>query len=235
MLIEKEKLWSTALDGYDDVLRGIVSHYPGGDILELGGGRRPSFKISDLPVQLNSYTVNDVSQAELDVAPPEYRKACFDVSGDVSNFRGMYDVVFSRFLAEHVRDGEALHRNVHQVLKPGGVAFHLIPTLWASPFILNRMLPEAAGRKILGAFFPIRKSVSPKFPAYYSRCKGDTAGMRKMFGEIGYSKVDIRQFYGHYYYDKVPGVKQLENLVSSMAAKRNSSFYSSYAYITAWK
>jgi SAM-dependent methyltransferase len=235
MKIENSKLWSTALDGYPEALRTIVADYEGGDILELGGGRRPSFSLSDMPVRLNSYTVNDISAAELAVAPPEYRKACFDVSGDVSNFEGMYDVVFSRFLAEHVRDGYAMHRNIHKVLKPGGVAFHLIPTLWASPFIVNRLLPETLGRKLLTALFPVRKEISPKFPAYYSMCKGDTEAMRRRFAEMGYGKVEIREFYGHYYYDKLPVVKQIEGALSAMAAKNDWSWYTSYAYITAWK
>lgn len=235
MKIEPAKSYQTAIDGYPDELRNIVSRYEGGDILELGGGRRPSFTLGDMPVKLNSYTVNDVSEDELALTPPEYRKACFDVSGDASNFESMYDVVFSRFLAEHVRDGYAMHKNIHSVLKDGGVAFHLIPTLWASPFIVNRLLPETLGRKLLTTFFPIRKTISPKFPAYYSHCQGDTTGMRKMFEEIGYSKVVIREFYGHYYYDKVPGLKQIEDAMMALAAKNNWSWYTSYAYITAWK
>jgi hypothetical protein len=235
MKIEPAKSYRTAIDGYPEELRKIVSHYEGGDILELGGGRRPSFTLDDMPVKLNSYTVNDISADELALSPPEYRKACFDVSGDVSNFESMYDVVFSRFLAEHVSDGYAMHKNVFTVLKEGGVAFHLIPTMWASPFILNRLLPETLGRKILTTFFPIRKTVSPKFPAFYSRCRGNTEAMRKMFAEIGYSKVEIRGFYGHYYYDKVPGLKQIEDLLSGIAARNEWPWYSAFAYIIAHK
>ncbi|WP_447728373.1 class I SAM-dependent methyltransferase [Sphingomonas koreensis] len=235
MKIEHSKLWSTAIDEYPDALRSFVAGYEGGDILELGGGRRPSFSLDDMPVRLNSYTVNDISADELAVAPPEYRKACFDVSGDVTNFEGMYDVVFSRFLAEHVQDGYAMHRNVYAVLKKGGVAFHLIPTMWASPFVVNQLLPEALGRKILTTFFPIRKTVSPKFPAYYSKCRGNTKSMREMFQEIGYADVEIREFYGHYYYDKLPGLKQLDNFAGAVAARNSWSWYTSFAYIIARK
>lgn len=235
MKIESSKLWSTALEDYPEALRAIVANYEGGDILELGGGRRPSFSLDDMPVRLNSYTVNDISAEELAVAPPEYRKACFDVSGDVSNFEGMYDVVFSRFLAEHVRDGYAMHRNVYSVLKNGGVAFHLIPTMWASPFVVNQLLPETLGRQILTTFFPIRKTVSPKFPAHYSMCRGNTHKMREMFREIGYANVEIKEFYGHYYYDKLPGLKQLDNFASALAARNGWSWYTSFAYIIARK
>src|SRR3954469_5584917 len=123
--------WLDALHGYEETLRSIVGGYAHADLLELGGGRWPSFRLSQFPDTVNSYTVNDVSDEELSRLPQGYDKACFDVVGDASAFQGRYDVVFSRFLAEHVKDGRAMHRNVHQVLKPGGAAFHLIPTLYA--------------------------------------------------------------------------------------------------------
>ncbi|WP_262984823.1 hypothetical protein [Sphingomonas daechungensis] len=96
-----------------------------------------------------------------------------------------------------------MHRNVFNVLKPGGAAFHLIPTLFASPFVINRIFPERLSSKLLELLTP-RREISPKFPAYYSACHGDTRKMRKMFKDIGYSRVEIRNFYGHFYYEKIP-------------------------------
>jgi SAM-dependent methyltransferase len=233
-VIPKGKSWLDAMQGYDETLRSIIAEYPQADLLELGGGRWPSFRMSELPGNLRSYTVNDISEDELSLVPPEYNKACFDVSGDASAFEGRYDVVFSRFLAEHVPNGYAMHRNIHQVLKPGGTAFHLIPTLYAFPFVINRLLPERAGQAVLKAFSP-RREISPKFPAYYSQCYGDTARMRRMFREIGYERVEIRNFYGHFYYEKIPGLRELENWFSSLAGRGGWSWCSSYAYLIARK
>jgi hypothetical protein len=233
--IDAEKCYSHAIDHFGDYLHKIVSSFPGADILELGGGRHPSFSLSEMPSSINSYTVNDVSEAELALTSPEYRKACFDVAGDVSNFAGRYDVVFSRFLAEHVADGRAMHKNIYSVLKPGGVSFHLIPTLYASPFVANLMLPETLARNILIKLRPHRESISPKFPAYYSYCYGDGRKMRELFDDIGYSKLDIRMFYGHGYYDKIPVLRDVENLASAIASKNEAIPYSSFAYITAYK
>jgi SAM-dependent methyltransferase len=233
-VIANGKSWLDAMHGYDDTLRSLVGRYPDADILELGGGRRPSFRLEDMPSNLKSYTVNDISEAELSLVPGGYDKACFDVGGDASAFEGRYDVVFSRFLAEHVRDGRALHRNVYKVLKPGGVAFHLIPTLFALPFVINRLLPERIGQKMLD-IFSSRREISPKFPAYYSRCYGDTAGMRRLFKNIGYDSVEIRNFYGHFYYEEIPGLRELEKWFSELAARRQWSAVSSYAYIFALK
>jgi hypothetical protein len=233
--MDSAKHWRAADHEYDSTLVDLVKRYPDADILELGGGRRPSLALSELPEGVRSYTVNDVSEAELALAPAGYKTACFDVAGDASAFAGRYDVVFSRFLAEHVADGYALHRNVWQVLKDGGVAFHLIPTLYASPFVINRLLPEATAYKLLTSLFPSRKSKLPKFPAYYSYCRGDTAKMREMFGAIGYRKVEIRNFYGHLYYKKLPGLREIEGFLSDLAARNDWSWYASYAYIEAYK
>ena len=234
MRIEPGKHWKTAMQGYERELMDIVERYPRANILELGGGRWPSFRLEEMPKNVAVYTVNDVDPNELANAPPGYKTACFDVSGDSSAFSDTYDVVFSRFLAEHVPDGPAMHRNVFKVLKPGGTAFHLIPTLYSSPFVINKLMPERLSSRLLAMFTP-RRDISPKVPAHYSACHGDTARMRKMFEDIGYSKVEIRNFFGHFYYEKMPVVRELEDLLAGLAAKNDWSWYSSYAYITAHK
>ena len=124
MRIEPGKHWKTAMEGYHRELMAIVERYPDANILELGGGRWPSFRLKEMPPNVAIYTVNDIDPNELANAPDEYGTACFDVSGDSSAFADTYDVVFSRFLAEHVPDGFAMHRNVYKVLKPGTGARH---------------------------------------------------------------------------------------------------------------
>jgi SAM-dependent methyltransferase len=229
----KGRSWLDAMQGYDDTLRSIVAQYPDADILELGGGRRPSFQLSELPDNLKSYTVNDISNEELSLVPEGYDIACFDVAGDASGFEGRYDVVFSRFLAEHVRDGRAMHRNIHKVLKPGGVAFHLIPTLYALPFVINRLLPERIGEKIL-TLNP-RREISPKFPAFYSWCRGNTPAMRRLFNQIGYERAEIRGFYGHFYYETIPVLRDIESWFAALACRNEWPWCTSYAYVTAYK
>lgn len=235
MHIAPDKFHETAWSSYLPQLRELVSRYQAARILELGAGRWPSFRISDMPDTLASYTVNDISQSELDLAAPEYEKACFDVTGDVSQFAGQFDVVFSRSLAEHVKNGRALHRNVLELLRPGGVAFHMIPTLYAPAFVLNRLMPETLSRSILHFFFPRRRTDAPKFPAYYSWCYGNSAKMEKMLRSVGYGDVRIRNFYGTEYFESIPVVKQLAEAFSALAAKNDWSSVGSYAYIIAYK
>jgi SAM-dependent methyltransferase len=226
--------WEAAMHGYADELKALVASYPAARILELGAGRWPSFKIAEMPRTVKSYTVNDISPDELALLPAGYDKACFDVSGDASNFSDTYDVVFSRFLAEHVRDGVAMHRNVFRVLKGGGVAFHLIPTLYALPFVLNKLAPERLTTPLLKWLSP-RRAISPKFPAYYSACFGNPKTMTEMLSGVGYKRIEIRPFFGHFYYEKIPLLSAVHRRFSALAARRNWNHLSSYAYVVAYK
>ena len=226
--------WESAMRGYGDVLKSLVAPYPAAKILELGAGRWPSFRLDEMPGTIESYTVNDISEHELSLLPAGYEKACFDVSGDAANFSDSYDVVFSRFLAEHVPDGVAMHRNVYRVLRAGGVAFHLIPTLYAFPFVLNKLAPERLTTPLLKLLSP-RRAISPKFPAHYSACYGDPARMKAMLHGIGYQRVEVQTFYGHFYYEKIPLLRTIHRGFSALAARRNWHLLGSYAYIKAYK
>lgn len=234
MAIEPSKAWDTSMLQYGDVLKSIVASYDGAAVLELGAGRRPSFELAEMPASIASYTVNDISDEELALLPPGYNKARFDVSGDASNFGDSYDVVFSRFLAEHVPDGAAMHRNVYNVLKQGGTAFHLIPTLYAVPFVINKYLPEQLTAKILSTFSP-RRSINPKFPAPYSHCYSNPQRMTALLKSVGYRDVGFENFYGHFYYEKIPVLNRLHEQFSALAARRDWHVFGTYAYIRAVK
>lgn len=226
--------WESGMMRYGEVLKALVAGYPAAKILELGAGRWPSFRLDEMPRTIASYTVNDISEHELSLLPDGYEKACFDVSGDAANFSDSYDVVFSRFLAEHVPDGVAMHRNVYRVLRPGGVAFHLIPTLYALPFVLNKLAPERLTTPLLKVLSP-RRAISPKFPAHYSACYGSPARMTAMLREIGYQRVEVQTFYGHFYYEKIPLLRTLHRSFSALAARRDWHLLGTYAYIKAYK
>jgi SAM-dependent methyltransferase len=233
--IPEEKQGATAFKSFLPKPCDFISSYENARILELGGGRSPSFMLEQLPNTVASYTVNDISADELALAGPEYEKAQFDVTGDVSKFSGQFDVVFSRTLAEHVRDGEAMHRNVLSLLRPGGVAFHMAPTLYALPFVLNRIMPGSLSSEILYKFFPYRRTDKPKFPAYYSWCFGNPRKMERMLKRLGYSDVIVTPFYGHRYFSKIPVVRDLDRAFSWLAAKRDWSTFGSFAHFVVRK
>lgn len=203
------------------------------DIIEIGAGRSPLFSGSDLPENVGSYTIGDISRQELDLAPGSWNKCCFDVCGDISSIRARFDLAFTRMLAEHVPDGYRFHSNVFALLKPGGVAFHFMPTLYSPPFVLNKMLPEFISGGILRAFFANRNQGEiPKFPARYSMCTGKSARQVRRLLSIGYADVDIRTFYGHNYFSKIPIVRELDEGLTRLAFKRGLTQLGAYAYVT---
>ena len=235
MVIAEAKHYETAFKSYLPRLAELIANFDSPRILELGGGRRPSYRLDDLPSNVSSYTVNDIDPEELALVPSEYKTAAFDVTSDAHQFAGEFDVVFSRTLMEHVSDGEAMHRNVLSLLKPGGVAFHMCPTLYAPPFVLNLLLPERMSRAVLFAFRPWRRTEKPKFPAYYSWCYGDEKKMAKMLCGIGYSEAKISTFYGHGYFEPIPILREIDSAFSAMAARNDWTTFASFAHVTARK
>lgn len=73
------------------------------------------------------YTVIDVNPSELAKAPDDVCKVELDITAIAPSNR--FDLVISIHLAEHVRDPKPMHRNVHTMLNPGGLAIHFFPTL----------------------------------------------------------------------------------------------------------
>lgn len=205
-------------------------------VMELGGGSWPRFTWDELPKNVASYIVNDIDQRLLDRIPGGYDKLCFDVAGASPPVKNCADLIFSQFMAEHVKDGAQFHRNVFELLAPGGLAFHFIPTLFASPFVINRFFPETVTRKLIETVYPFKKTGDyPKFPAYYSYCRADERLIGGLLNDIGYDKITIEPFWGHPYYDKIPVVREIEGAVMSLSARRNWKAYASYAYIKARK
>lgn len=233
MEIDKAKRVSTAFSTYLPHLRNIIASYRAPRILELGGGRKPAFTLDQLPFKVSSYTVNDISAEELALTPSGYDTALFDVTGDVSRFSGQFDVVFSKTLMEHVRDGETMHRNVLSLLKPGGTAFHMGPTLYAPAFVLNWLLPEDLTRRALHVFFPKRRSKKPKFPAYYSWCFGNRNKMEQMLRRVGYQEIEIRNYYGHNYFKRIPVIATLDKTLATLAAHNDWETFGSFVQIVA--
>jgi len=53
------------------------------------------------------------------------------------------DVVLSTSVMEHVRDKPAVFREIHRVLKPGGLSLHLFPSRWYLPVEPHLLVPLA--------------------------------------------------------------------------------------------
>lgn len=234
MGLENDHRW--AEDNYETLIRTLVRTLGLKHICEIGGGRNPMFtpeQVRDMGVRL---TVNDISARELELAPSEFSKACFDISAPLPKeiLEGdKFDLMFSRMVFEHVKDARRAWKNVYDVLNPGGVGLAYLPTLYALPYVVNMLIPEFASRAIVKMLYPHRADdgSSPKFPAYYDYSYSIDGKVRPMLETIGFREIDIVPFWGHDYFVSIPGVREVDHALSRLARARNWRALTAYTYI----
>lgn len=227
-----------AWDNYKRVIveiarrKGLKRH------LEIGGGRDPLFLPDEVAALGFDVTLNDISAHELSRAPTGYATVLCDIAGDEAKSvlgRERYDIAYSRMVMEHVPDVARMWENIAYTLAPGGLAFSFFPTLYAPPYVLNRLIPEKMSRWMLETVFPDRKEDgdNPKFPAYYDYCFSEDSKIVPMLKRAGFSDVAIFPFWGYSYFWKFPGIKQIDAAFTNIARERQWRAVSSFAYVIA--
>lgn len=219
-------------DYLDAVWKVIVDEKPR-RIMEIGGTTSRSTGDKPVPDYVESFTISDISADELAHVSDGFDTLQIDACGDVGHVEQKFDLIMSKFCGEHMPDGRKFHQNMSHLLADGGIAIHLVPTLFASPFLANWVLPEGLTRKVVQLIQPQRFSGqnTGKFPAYYSLCRGTQRYMTRALSDVGFSEIEVREYYGHHYYDKIFGLRQLEDGFSRLCARHRWTFYASYAII----
>jgi len=175
-------------------------------VCDVGGGARPVLVLPGIERRGLDYLVLDESTEELERAPGGYQRAAASILdaravGTLIGERGSFDLVISRWTAEHVRDGRVFHEHVFALLRPGGRAIHLFPTLYAPPFIINRLLPAGLSMDLLFRTCPERIR---KFQPYYSWCRGPSRRQLARLESVGFEIERYRGYFGHRFYERVP-------------------------------
>ncbi len=201
-------------------------------LLEIGGGRRPLLTPDQARAAGIACTVNDISARELALGPPEFARAEFDVAGAVDPaLYGRHDLIISRMVMEHVRDASRAWANMAALLAPGGVALAFHPTLYAPPFVINRLIPETLTAPVLKYFFADRHDGDfPKFPARYDLCRADPAVVEPALSRAGFREVLTAPFWGDRYFRHLPGIREAGDALSALAEQRDWRLLASYAY-----
>lgn len=189
-------------------------------VCDIGGGANPLLSLNEIKEYGLEYTILDISSDELAKAPDGYSKLQIDITDSELYLNEKFDLVVSKFLAEHVPSGHDFHKNVFNLLRNGGYAFHYFPTLYNLPFLANLLLAEKFSYPILLFFKPhrIKQGEHGKFPAYYDLCFGPTKSNINRFTNLGYTVEEYIGFFGHNFYQKLPRLKSL-NLIEKIKSQ----------------
>ena len=164
-----------------------------------------------------------------------YKKLLLDFSRSHMPFsiENSYDFIFSRMVNEHIKNGKKYYSNIFQALKKGGISVHCFSTLYALPFLINRLTPRFISDVLLYTFAPRNKQTNEKFRAYYSWSRGPTKTMIKRFESMGYEVIEYVGFFGHgYYLRRIPLLHNLEKLKSSfLCSHLRIPHLTSYAHV----
>jgi SAM-dependent methyltransferase len=219
---------------YIEALRQAGRHDGAGKVrlMEVGGGRGPSFTGQEAEALGVALTVNDIDARELSLGPPGNATACFNIAAEADPaLFGKFDFIFSRMVFEHVKDAPRAWANIAALLAPGGVAFAFHPTLYSPAFVVNWLAPEAFSARLLKLLFPWRNDGGyPKFPARYEMCFGEPALVTPKLLACGFSDALIAPFFGTRYLESVPVARDMETAINVAAEKRDWRWLSSYAY-----
>ena len=199
-------------------LESFVLASPGFEVLDLGGGANP--RLQQAVLQRIGYDLLDVDGDELSKASLIHgRKICIDATASADTFLAeigdkRYDLVFSHMFLEHIQDPDQLHRNVFSALKAGGRAVHAYPCRHNIPLAMNATLPETITRVMLQFSRPGRDldGKQRKFPAYYRKCYPPSSQSLTYFESLGYQVESHKGFAGHLYYQRLPVVRELEQI-----------------------
>jgi hypothetical protein len=215
-------------------LTDMIDRHKPGLILEIGSGANPTLGIGDVVQRKLRYVTSDIDRHELLKAAPEYEALCLDLErGPLpQGLIGQCDMIFSRMVNEHIRDGRHYHANIRTLLRPEGIAIHCSSTFYALPFVANSLMPADLTSRILNFFNPRDREQHEKFRAYYSWCRGPTAKMIRRFGEVGYDVLSYDGYFGHpYYHTRLPILDALERLKSRALLYLPMPLLCSYAVV----
>jgi SAM-dependent methyltransferase len=222
-----------AWKGYKPFIIALSQRFGLKRAMEIGGGRHPLFTSEEAETYGFEMTINDISPIELEnMKTPGFKTACFDIAGDIpAIYEDAFDLMYSRMVFEHVKDVERAWSNIYRLLAPGGVAIAFYPTLFALPFLVNKLIPESVSSTIVSMLYPAREEKDqPKFPAYYDHCYGSASRVEPMLREIGFSDAEVLPFYGHSYFKKIPVAREIGAAISNLVRRSNFTPLSTYAY-----
>ena len=199
-------------------------------VLEIGAGANPTIDPDFIGKHNLSYTISDIDDGELQKADKVYDKLVADLSSVEFNLSKKFDLVFSRMVGEHISNAETFHQNIFKILNKGGLSFHCFSTLYALPFLVNKISPDQLSDYLLAKIAPRDKHQHGKFKAHYDWCRGPSKKMIRRFEGIGFEVIEYFGYFGHNYYRKIPILNKVEKIKSGILKKFPFPYLTAYAH-----
>jgi SAM-dependent methyltransferase len=231
--VQRFRVWSSLWADFPEQAQQLARGAGVTRVCELGGGANPIIPLELIAEHGLEHEVADISAEELAKAPEGYRTVLADATSPDFRARGPFDLIVTAFLAEHVPDPDAFHAVVRAALRPGGLAFHVFPTLYEPTFFANLLLPERVTEPLL---MRIQRGREPegahaKFRAYYRWCRGPTRLQIRRFERAGFEVVEYVGYFGHGYFDRLPFLDRIEQALSRTLARHPIPALTSYATV----
>ena len=102
--------------------------------------------------------------------------------------RNTIDLAISWQVFEHVKPLDQAFDNLHSYLLPGGMLVSLFSGKRSAFGVLNQLIPNAIGTRLVERTMRRRGTDDPAFPAFYDRCSD--RGLREMTSQ--WTSVEIR-------------------------------------------
>jgi SAM-dependent methyltransferase len=175
---------------FDDGAKTLIRALPDGAVvLDLGGGRSCVYGSAvDPPGRVRLVAV-DISPDELARNGDVTETCVADVAAGLPMPDSSVDLILSRALLEHVDGVPAAIRHMARVLRPGGVAMHLVPCRYSLFGTAARLLPFGPLLRLTHKLAPWTRG-SVGFPVHYDHCY--PAALEREFRAAGFSEIQLR-------------------------------------------
>ncbi len=193
---------------------------PQTEVLDIGSGRHPTIPSADRPDDVR-YVGLDLSEAELlEAGAGAYDETIeADATRRIPELVDRFDLIVSWQVLEHVSDMEATLDNVRSYLKPGGRFVAQFSGSWSAFGVINRILPDRVGAKVVDRTMKRTENNIPVFPAFYDRCSA-----RQLEPLLAaWSNHELTPiFFGATYFNFLPPVRRVYLLFENAANRRSA-------------